>query len=214
MFSIKKEAHTTGMIGLVIAAVLAGCGQGPAPAAPSTELQAGAPAGQPVAAPDAVPTAGAAVAEAATPDAITTASASASPAGEKAEIDAAALPKVLVHKTETCGCCKLWVEHLRSAGFTVEVDDQENLNPIKERLGVPYGKGSCHTAEVGGYFVEGHVPADDIKRLLASRVPAKGLVLPGMPLGSPGMEVPDGRTQPYTVELVNPDGTTVEFARH
>jgi hypothetical protein len=94
------------------------------------------------------------------------------------------------------------------------VRDAHNVHPVKQRLGVPYGKGSCHTAEVGGYVIEGHVPAGDIKRLLAQRLDARGLVLPGMPLGSPGMEMPDGRTQPYTVELVTDDGTTEAFAQH
>ena len=126
----------------------------------------------------------------------------------------AALPPVLVHKSASCGCCGTWVEHLRNAGFAVQVNETEDLNPIKERLGVPYGKGSCHTAEVGGYVVEGHVPADDIKRLLRERPKGKGLVLPGMPLGSPGMEVPDGTVEPYTVELVQPDGQVRPFARH
>ena len=124
------------------------------------------------------------------------------------------LPPVLVHKSASCGCCGAWVDHLRGAGFTVRVNETEDLNPIKERLGVPDGKGSCHTAEVGGYMVEGHVPADDIKRLLVERPKGKGLVLPGMPIGSPGMEVPDGTVQPYTVELVAPDGRSHPFARH
>ena len=79
---------------------------------------------------------------------------------------------------------------------------------------MPYGKGSCHTAEVAGYFVEGHVPAADVKRLIAEKPDAKGLVLPGMPMGSPGMESPDGRIQPYTVELVARDGTVSPFAEH
>lgn len=113
------------------------------------------------------------------------------------------LPLMVVHKSASCGCCGLWVEHMRQVGFTVEVRNEDNLNSIKERLGVPYGKGSCHTAEVGGYFIEGHVPAADVKRLLAEKSEAKGLVLPGMPLGSPGMEVPDGTVQAYTVELVD-----------
>lgn len=126
----------------------------------------------------------------------------------------AALPPVLVHKSSTCGCCSSWVEHLRRAGFRVEVRDDEDLYAIKQRLGVPYGKGSCHTAEVGGYFVEGHVPADDVRRLLREKPDAKGLVLPGMPAGSPGMEMPDGRVQPYTVERVARDGGTTAFARH
>ncbi len=125
-----------------------------------------------------------------------------------------ALPQVVVHKSASCGCCALWVKHLRDTGFQVEVRNQDNLNPVKERVGVPIGKGSCHTAEVGGYFVEGHVPAEDIKRLLAQQPDAKGLVLPGMPAGSPGMELPDGTTQPYTVELVQHDDTTTAFAQH
>ena len=124
------------------------------------------------------------------------------------------LPRMVVHKSASCGCCGSWVEHMRNAGFQVEVRDGENITPIKERVGVPLGKGSCHTAEVGGYFVEGHVPAQDIKRLLAQKPDAKGLVLPGMPAGSPGMETPDGTTQPYTVDLVGRDGSTTAFARH
>lgn len=125
-----------------------------------------------------------------------------------------ALPTVVVHKSPSCNCCSLWVKHLRDAGFAVDVRNEDNLTPIKQRVGVPYGKGSCHTAEVGGYFVEGHVPAEDIKRLLTRKPDAKGLVLPGMPMGSPGMEMPDGRAQPYTVELVERDGTTTAFAQH
>jgi hypothetical protein len=124
------------------------------------------------------------------------------------------LPHVLVHKNEYCGCCNGWVEHMRKAGFHVEVRNIGNMDPVKTRVGVPAGKGSCHTAEVGGYFVEGHVPAIDIKRLLAERPEAKGLVLPGMPLGSPGMESPDGRSVPYTVELVGPGGETTPYASH
>lgn len=125
-----------------------------------------------------------------------------------------ALPPMLVHKSPTCGCCEVWVEHVRKAGFDVQVRDHDDMAPIKSRLGIPYGKGSCHTAEVGGYFVEGHVPAIDIKRLLAEKPNAKGLAVPGMPAGSPGMEMPDGRVQPYAVELVGRDGSTSEFARH
>lgn len=126
----------------------------------------------------------------------------------------ALLPRVTVHKSPTCGCCARWVEHVRGAGFQVEVRDTDQLEAIKQRVGVPYAKGSCHTAEVGGYFVEGHVPVADIQRLLREKPRARGLTVPGMPLGSPGMEMPDGRTQPYVVELVKPDGTTAEYARH
>lgn len=126
----------------------------------------------------------------------------------------AGAPRMIVHKSASCGCCGLWVEHMRTAGFAVEVRNTDDLNPLKERVGVPYGKGSCHTAEVGGYFIEGHVPADDVKRLLAEQPDAKGLVLPGMPAGSPGMELPDGTTESYMVELVRRDGSLTAFARH
>ncbi|HZF98453.1 MAG TPA: DUF411 domain-containing protein [Pseudoxanthomonas sp.] len=135
-------------------------------------------------------------------------------AGKPIASAAAALPEVHVHKDANCGCCSLWVNHLRDAGFKVKVTDTLDMGAVKQRVGVPYGKGSCHTAEVGGYFIEGHVPVQDIKRLLAQRPAAKGLVLPGMPLGSPGMEVPSGVMQPYTVELVGKDGTTRQWSRH
>lgn len=125
-----------------------------------------------------------------------------------------ALPKVLVHKSESCGCCGAWVDHLRNAGFTVEVRNSDDLQPVKKRLGITPSMMSCHTAEVGGYFVEGHVPATDIKRLLAEKPDVKGLVLPGMPLGSPGMEVPDGRVQPYVVSSVDKQGQLSDYAHH
>ena len=130
------------------------------------------------------------------------------------QIPAAPHARMVVHKNESCGCCNGWVDHMRAAGFAVEVRNEDNLDPVKTRLGVPPGKGSCHTAEVGGYLIEGHVPAEDIRRLLAQRPDARGLVLPGMPLGSPGMEMPDGRSQPYTVELVLRDGSTRPYATH
>lgn len=126
----------------------------------------------------------------------------------------AALPTMLVHKSPSCGCCSVWIDHMRAAGFGIEVRDVDDMGPVKESLGVPFGKGSCHTAEIDGYFIEGHVPAEDIKRLLAEKPDAKGLVLPGMPAGSPGMEMPDGRVQPFVVELVARDGTTSVYARH
>lgn len=138
------------------------------------------------------------------------ATATAAPA---AAVDAT-LPKVRVHKSPTCGCCTGWVDHLRRHGFAVDVHETDDLEPIRKRLGVPAGKGSCHTAEVGRLVVEGHVPAGDTKRLLAMKDDARGLVLPGMPLGSPGMEVPDGTVQRYTVERVEADGRTTPFATH
>jgi hypothetical protein len=123
-------------------------------------------------------------------------------------------PPITVYKTESCGCCKLWVRHLEGSGFRVSVHNMDDLGAVKQRAGVPYGMGSCHTAEVGGYFVEGHVPAADIKRLLLEKPRAKGLTVPGMPLGSPGMEVPSGEKEPYEVFLVANDGTTSTFAKH
>jgi len=121
---------------------------------------------------------------------------------------------VTVYKNASCGCCNSWVVHLRQNGFRVDAFDADNLGAVKERVGVPFGMGACHTAEVGGYFVEGHVPAADIKRLLAERPDAKGLTVPAMPIGSPGMETPTGEVQPYDVFLVARDGTTSVFSHH
>lgn len=136
------------------------------------------------------------------------------PAPAETEAAIAQWPKMTVHKTPACGCCSVWVERMRDAGFEVETIDVDDLGPIKAEAGIPYGKGSCHTARIGDYFVEGHVPAGDIQRLLAERPQARGLVLPGMPLGSPGMEMPDGRRQAFTVELVAEDGSTTDWAHH
>lgn len=137
-------------------------------------------------------------------------------ATESADLAAmAANPRlIVVHKTASCGCCHLWVDHVKQNGFEVIVRDVEDLGGIKARVGVPAGMGSCHTARVGGYFIEGHVPAADIQRLLAERPQAKGLTVPGMPLGSPGMEVSSGQMQPYDVHLVAHDGATSVFAHH
>jgi hypothetical protein len=123
----------------------------------------------------------------------------------------AQLPEVVVHKDPNCGCCNGWIEHLRQAGFKVTAKNESDMATIKQRLGVPAAKQSCHTAEVGGYVVEGHVPAQHIKHLLAMKPEARGLVLPGMPIGSPGMEAPDGRVDAYTVELLALDGSTKSF---
>lgn len=142
-----------------------------------------------------------------------TATASAIAVTSEATIDPE-LPLAVVHKTASCGCCGVWADHLKAAGFPVEIRDTDDMHPVKRRLGVPAGKASCHTAEIGGYVVEGHVPASDIKRLLKERPTARGLALPGMPAGSPGMEMPDGHVQPYTVELVLADGSTQAFAQH
>lgn len=125
---------------------------------------------------------------------------------------AGTLPTVEVFKSPTCGCCGKWVEHMKANGFKVVTREMNDVTPHKQRLGVPVGMGSCHTAEVGGYLVEGHVPADDVKRLLAEKPKAKGLVSPGMPQSAPGMDMPG--KQPYEIFLVRQDGSTSSFARH
>jgi hypothetical protein len=130
-----------------------------------------------------------------------------------AQAAAAEQPELVVYKNESCGCCGLWVEHMRKAGFAPKVHNVDNMSPVKERVGVPYSMGSCHTAEVGGYFIEGHVPAEQVLRLLNEKPKAKGLTVPGMPIGSPGMEQ-GNMQQPYEVHLVNTDGTTSVYARY
>ena len=120
--------------------------------------------------------------------------------------------KVTVYKTPTCGCCTKWVGHLEENGFEVETKDLSNLGMIKSMAGVKPEHASCHTAQVGGYVVEGHVPAEDIKRLLSERPKVKGLTVPGMPHGSPGMET--GRKDPYQVLTFDADGKTAVFAQH
>ncbi|MBI3114302.1 MAG: DUF411 domain-containing protein [Rhodospirillales bacterium] len=119
---------------------------------------------------------------------------------------------VMVYKSPSCGCCGGWVDHMRANGFTVAVKERDDLTPVKARLGVPDSLQSCHTAEVGGYVVEGHVPAADIRRLLAERPRARGLAVPGMPAGSPGME-DGGRKEAYRVILFG-DGEHSVYARH
>ena len=88
-------------------------------------------------------------------------------------------PTMTVYKTPYCGCCVVWIEHAEAAGIPVETVEVDDMGPAKQKLGVPYGKGSCHTAEIGGYLVEGHVPIEDIRRLLDERPAARGLTLPG-----------------------------------
>ena len=122
-------------------------------------------------------------------------------------------PKVVVYKTPTCGCCGAWVTHMRSAGFAVDAIDVKDAGVERKRLGMPEQFGSCHTASVGGYVIEGHVPANEVKRLLASKPKALGLAVPGMPLSSPGMDVP-GRKDPYQVLLINPSGQSSIYANY
>lgn len=117
-----------------------------------------------------------------------------------------------VYKSATCGCCTKWVEHLRAAGFSVRARDVAEPALYRRRFGVPDKLGSCHTARVGGYAIEGHVPAREIRRLLIERPDATGLAVPAMPLGSPGMEGP--RSDPYEVLLVHKHGQYRVFARY
>jgi hypothetical protein len=126
---------------------------------------------------------------------------------------AAPLPNIVVHKDPNCGCCGAWVEHIRQAGFTADVIETDAINRLKARLGVPEALASCHTAEVAGYLIEGHVPATSIKQLLSERPKAKGLAVPGMPIGSPGMEVPGSPPDEYAVILFGPTGQR-PFARY
>lgn len=173
---------------------LAACHDGPTLARPF-------PAATPLAQEAAVTDAGADVS---TPDTSHLAAATADPR----------LPVVTVWKTPTCGCCNAWIAHLRSEGFRVDARNTPDLAPVKLQHGVPSGLGSCHTALVDGLVVEGHVPASDVKRLLAERPRGvRGIAVPGMPIGSPGMEVPGQPAQPYDVVAFGEGGQTV-FASH
>jgi len=121
---------------------------------------------------------------------------------------------VIVWKTPSCGCCKDWVSHLREEGFQVVTNDVSDTAPVRQKLGLPAKFGSCHTAQVGGYVLGGHVPAQDVKRLLREKPVAMGLAVPGMPVGSPGMEMQDdmlGVRDAFDVVLVNADGSSRIF---
>ena len=124
-----------------------------------------------------------------------------------------AAQSIHVYKSPTCGCCGDWIEHLEENGFEVTATSTSDMGKIKADAGLIPGLGSCHTAFVGDYVIEGHVPADDIKRLLAEAPRATGLSVPGMPAGSPGMEMGD-RKDPYKVILFNGAGQTRVFAEH
>lgn len=128
---------------------------------------------------------------------------------------AAPLPPMQVWKSPSCGCCKDWIVLLQRDGFKVEVYDEGN-NAMRARLGLAQRYGSCHTARIGGYVVEGHVPVREIRRLLAERPDALGLAVPGMPVGSPGMDGPEygGQRDPYDVLLVHRDGSSRVFASY
>ena len=123
-------------------------------------------------------------------------------------------PMVEVYKTATCGCCGLWAGHLEANGFTVRTTNLENLADVKTKYRIPPRAHSCHTAVVNGYVVEGHVPAADVHRLLKERPAIAGIAVPGMPIGSPGMEVPGQKPQPFDVLAFDRDGQVRVFASH
>ena len=127
---------------------------------------------------------------------------------------ALAAPETVVdlYKQANCGCCLKWAEHMEKSGFKVRTHEVADAGLVRKESGIPAAQGSCHTAKVGGYAIEGHVPAADVKRLLKQRPKAVGLAVPGMPLGSPGME--SDTKQAYDVLLVKAGGATEVFARH
>ncbi len=120
-------------------------------------------------------------------------------------------PKITVYKSPTCGCCQKWADHLTAAGFATELINRGGITTLKNEWGVPEALHSCHTGKIDGYVIEGHVPASAIKRLLAERPQAAGLAVPGMPIGSPGME--GGEPETYDVVLFGKDGQKT-FAKY
>ena len=119
---------------------------------------------------------------------------------------------MMVYKTPTCGCCAKWVDHMKSAGFKVQVQDMDDLTEIKQASGVPIPIRTCHTAVVSGYVIEGHVPADLVKKVLAEKPKMTGIAVPGMPVGSPGMESGNQKS-PYDVVLFDKTGKTTVYAK-
>ena len=126
----------------------------------------------------------------------------------------AAAPVIEVYKTPTCGCCGKWVDYLRAEGFEVRVSDLDDLTSVKASNKIPENLQSCHTGKVGNYIVEGHVPAQDIRKLLAERPAIAGIAVPGMPIGSPGMEVAGVKPQAFDTIAFDSQGTRRVFASH
>lgn len=116
------------------------------------------------------------------------------------------------YRDPSCGCCGAWISYLRAQGYTVTVHEDQAMAAVKTRLGVPADAASCHTAVIDGYVIEGHVPVEDIRRLLAEHPNARGLAAPGMPMGSPGMEM--GKPERYDVVLFERDGSSRVVATH
>lgn len=121
---------------------------------------------------------------------------------------------IKVYASPTCGCCGNWVEHIEENGFDVDLEHRQDMAAVKETLGLPAEYASCHTAVVNDYVVEGHLPAEDLRRFLEEAPEARGLAVPGMPVGSPGMEVPGGEVDEYEVVVFTSEGSGEVFARH
>ncbi|MBF0453388.1 MAG: DUF411 domain-containing protein [Magnetococcales bacterium] len=131
-----------------------------------------------------------------------------------AELMAEEQGEVMVYKSPYCGCCGGWVKHMEESGFRVKVENSDEMGVIKSRLGVPETMNSCHTAVIDGYVIEGHVPASDVRKLLKERPAVDGLAAPGMPMGSPGMEVEGEAPDAYDVLTFTKEGKTGLFSRH
>lgn len=130
-----------------------------------------------------------------------------------AEAQAVLASEITVFRSPTCGCCSKWIDHAEAAGFQVKDEVTEDMSAIKQQYGVPQNLTSCHTTVVGDYVVEGHVPVEDVQRLLVEKPDVAGIAVPGMPIGSPGMESGD-YTEPYTVFSFTESGETAAFAEH
>ena len=124
-----------------------------------------------------------------------------------------AKPQMTVYKSSTCGCCSNWVEHMRKNGFEVKAIDVDDIDKVKRERGVPESAASCHTAVVNGYLVEGHVPADAVLKILKDKPAIAGIAVPGMPMGAPGMEVPSGQKDAYSIVSFDKAGKTTVYQK-
>jgi hypothetical protein len=137
----------------------------------------------------------------------------ASLAGLTSNLSASSWPTIKAYRNPGCGCCEVWVDHMRKAGFEISMEDDPDLSARRTALGVPVGLAGCHTAIMGDYVIEGHVPAGDVIRLLSERPDARGLAVPGMPVGSPGMEM-DNNRDAYDVVIFEKDGRQSVFKHY
>ena len=122
-------------------------------------------------------------------------------------------PQMTVYKSSTCGCCSKWVEHMQANGFDVKAIDVDDIDKVKRERGVPADAASCHTAIVNGYIVEGHVPADAVLKVLKEKPAIAGIAVPGMPMGSPGMEVPGGQKEAFNIVAFDKAGKTSVYQK-